>query len=528
MLATLLAACSGNPDNTMAEARAALVAQHPTEAIALLKPYVAKNVEDGTARALLAEALLDSGNFEEGKREVAEADRLRAPRSALRVSECRVAAQTMTLDEALGRCSAAQGETTAERAALRLHAGLAQLAAQHPVAAIEDLQAALREQPQWLRALQALAVAQTQAGDDAAAAATEAQVFKLAPNAAESWHLQGELAFLRGQYAAAATAFGKALAAAKAPEVQAKARRHQIQALLLAQQPKLALTLAAAAVHGTDTALLDRYLHGRALAADGQLLEARNALEDLLLKSPNLAQAKIVVGICLLGLRQAGQAEMYLRNALIDLPENALAQAALAALEQHDASPEQAYKAVQSRFVGVDQDPQWLAFGGLLQLRHPPEVVASGVRLLHQQVMVALNAGDRPAAIALVKAAMAKGEEAEVLAEYASLVATTDFAEAQKTMARALELDRDNVMALDIYGSIFLRAGKPLEALPHLERAAKLAPRDPRVQYHLALAYAATSNRSAARDAISEALRGGHMFDERRAAETLAEELGAR
>ena len=148
MLATLLAACSGSPDNAIAEARAALEAQHPGEAIALLKPYIAQHVDDGAARALLAEALLDSGNFEEGKREVAEADRLRAPRSALRVSECRVAAHTMTLDEALNRCSAAQGESAAERAALWLHAGLAQLAAQHPVAAVADLQAALREQPQ--------------------------------------------------------------------------------------------------------------------------------------------------------------------------------------------------------------------------------------------------------------------------------------------------------------------------------------------------------------------------------------------
>jgi Flp pilus assembly protein TadD len=95
-------------------------------------------------------------------------------------------------------------------------------------------------------------------------------------------------------------------------------------------------------------------------------------------------------------------------------------------------------------------------------------------------------------------------------------------------MARALELDRDNVRVLNAYGELFLAAGKPLEALPHLERAAKIAPRNPEVHYHLALAYFATSNRSAARDAVSEALRGGHMFDDRRAAETLAEEVGAR
>ena len=214
LLATLLVACGTAPDNTLADARAALEAQHPAKAIELLKPYISAHAEDGVARALLAEALLDSGNLVEGRREIAEADRLRAPRNTLRVSECRVAAQTMTLDEAMGRCAAAQGETATERAALYLQGGLAQLAAQHPVVAIYEIQKALQERPAWLLALQTLAVAQTQAGDDTAAEQTLAAVFKLAANAPESFHLQGELAFLRGQYPAAATAFAKAAAAA--------------------------------------------------------------------------------------------------------------------------------------------------------------------------------------------------------------------------------------------------------------------------------------------------------------------------
>ena len=52
--------------------------------------------------------------------------------------------------------------------------------------------------------------------------------------------------------------------------------------------------------------------------------------------------------------------------------------------------------------------------------------------------------------------------------------------------------------------------------------------RSPRVHYRLALAYASTSNRAAARADLGEALRGGKLFDERRAAEALAEELGLR
>ena len=529
VLAALLTACGGQPENTLADARAALEEQFPAKAIDLLKPYISKHVEDGMARALLAEALLDSGNVEEGRRELSEADRLRAPRSALRVSECRVAAITMTLDEAMGRCAAAQGETPAERASLHLYSAFTQLAAQHPVAAIAEIRSALRERPAWLVALRALAVAQTQAGDDAAATQTAAEVFKLAASAPETFHLQGVLAFLRGQYAAAAAAFAKAAEAATVnPGMAAKAREHQVQALLLAQQPKLAIEVASGLARGSGASLLDQFLYGYALASDSQFMEARNTLEELLLKDPDLAQAKIIVGISLLALGQAGQAEMYLRNALIELPENVLALAALEALKQHPIAPEQAFQRVQSQFNGAEQDPQWLAWGGLLELRQPPEVVSDEVHLLHQKVMVLLNNGNRPGALALVKAELAKREKPETLAEYAALIAVTDFAGAKKAMARALELDRDNVGVLNAYGELFLAVGKPLEALPHLERAAKIAPRNPEVHYHLALAYFATSNRSAARDAVSEALRGGHMFDDRRAAETLAEEVGAR
>ena len=306
------------------------------------------------------------------------------------------------------------------------------------------------------------------------------------------------------------------------------AREHQVQALLLAQQPKLAIEVASGLARGSGASLLDQFLYGYALASDGQFMEARNTLEELLLKDPDLAQAKIIVGISLLALGQAGQAEMYLRNALIELPENVLALAALEALKQHPIAPEQAFQRVQSQFNGAEQDPQWLAWGGLLELRQPPEVVSDEVHLLHQKVMVLLNNGNRPGALALVKAELAKREKPETLAEYAALIAVTDFAGAKKAMARALELDRDNVGVLNAYGELFLAVGKPLEALPHLERAAKIAPRNPEVHYRLALAYFATSNRSAARDAVSEALRGGHMFDDRRAAETLAEEVGAR
>ena len=678
----LLGACAkAPPPATLAQARTALAQEHPREAAALLKSLIQAAPDDGAARALLAEALLDTGDIDEAQRQLAEANRLRAPRSALRVSECRVAAYTQTLSEALLACTPGLGETAAERAALYLQAGLAQVRAEHAAMALPDLAAALREQPGWFLAQREQALALAAAGDDMAADNALRVVFAQHADNAQAWHLRGRIEFLRGQFAPAARSFSKAAALAEQHghhELNRLAREHGIQSTLLAGESTRALTAAAALLHADASSPMAMYLHAYALAANGQRVESRAQLETLLLKQPQLAQAKVLMGVVMLGLEQAGQANMYLSNALTQLPENALAQAALHALEQSPTAPAAAFKQVRRWIEQPGQDPQWLAWGSLLTLRAGPSLTPetqfatllgsalettqqqllqqvvtqlqahqdraalatveaatqrqpqqAGWRLLQSatrlatndvagsrhaaaaaaalapgqvqvqlavgrlllatgdfpgaqsalQTALALPGGRAPAARALAELAQAQGdlkgsvpwlqvavaanpkdaallrwlvttlettgdragavkalrthleqhgETAAVLSQYAWLLRNSAPEQAVSAMKRAMELERDLVEVLSTYGALLLDQGQPLEALPLLERAAKLAPRDARVHYQLACAYQRSNNRAAARDAISEALRGGHMFDERRAAETLATSLGAR
>ena len=75
------------------------------------------------------------------------------------------------------------------------------------------------------------------------------------------------------------------------------------------------------------------------------------------------------------------------------------------------------------------------------------------------------------------------------------------LAMAESTFREALSRDSRDAMASSMLGALILNRGAAPEALPHLERAARLAPRDAQALYNLAGAYALTGRTSQARDA---------------------------
>ncbi len=147
---------------------------------------------------------------------------------------------------------------------------------------------------------------------------------------------------------------------------------------------------------------------------------------------------------------------------------------------------------------------------------------------LKAEVAERLRTGGAESALQFLEAELKRGATPAKLAQYALLLQHGRPQEAIAAVKRALELQPENVEALHAYGEVLIGAGRAQEAIPYLERAAKLAPLESRLHYRLALAYSSTSNRAAARDALGEALRTGQLFDERRAAESLAEEMGVR
>lgn len=530
VLAVALAGCARAPEVAPLEAaRAALEAGRPAEAVALLKPHVVEQVEDGIARALLAEALLDMGNLTEAKLQLAEADRLRAPRSQLRVSECRIATQTNELAEALRRCSTVVAESPAEKAALHLHAGHAQREAGHPQAALEHYARALEQIPRWEPALRGKALALALAGDDAAADQAVEALVGNSRDQAGAWHLRGEIEFLRGRYPTATRAFTTAAElAAKSgqADLQQRAREHQVQSLLMAQDNEAAFMAAKALQADFPRALVPLFQEAQALGAQGQLVEARGRLDEFLRTQSENLHAKLLMGILLLGLGQPGQAEMFLHNVEIKLPGNGLVQATAAAVARHPGQPEKAFAEVRPWVFGNRQDARWLAWGGLLLPRAALVANEGIIDPLKAEVAQRLRVGGPESALQYLEAELKRGATAGKLAQYALLLQHGRPQEAIAALKRALELDPENGDALNAYGEVLITAGRAQEAIPFLERAAKLAPDDPRLHYRLALAYSSTSNRSGARDALGEALRSGQLFDERRAAETLAVEMG--
>jgi Flp pilus assembly protein TadD len=94
---------------------------------------------------------------------------------------------------------------------------------------------------------------------------------------------------------------------------------------------------------------------------------------------------------------------------------------------------------------------------------------------------------------------------------------------------QALEVDSpSDAEVLGAMGVVLLTAGHdPRRARPWLEAALGLAPEEPGLHYHLALAYSRSGDLALAREEVAEALRSKAAFDEEGDARRLAREIGA-
>jgi putative PEP-CTERM system TPR-repeat lipoprotein len=90
---------------------------------------------------------------------------------------------------------------------------------------------------------------------------------------------------------------------------------------------------------------------------------------------------------------------------------------------------------------------------------------------------------------------------------------------------RAAELAPNDAAVMDTLGTALLGAEKADEALPVLEKAAQGMPDNPEVRYHLAQALARSGEVSRARDVLRGALASAQPFDERPEAEKLLKVL---
>ncbi|HEV7123216.1 MAG TPA: XrtA/PEP-CTERM system TPR-repeat protein PrsT [Rhodanobacter sp.] len=79
----------------------------------------------------------------------------------------------------------------------------------------------------------------------------------------------------------------------------------------------------------------------------------------------------------------------------------------------------------------------------------------------------------------------------------------------------------------DTYAWALITSNQPKTALPILEKAAKAAPKEPSIQYHLAVAQARTGDKAGARATLEALQKSGADFQEKKAAETLYREVAS-
>jgi tetratricopeptide (TPR) repeat protein len=90
---------------------------------------------------------------------------------------------------------------------------------------------------------------------------------------------------------------------------------------------------------------------------------------------------------------------------------------------------------------------------------------------------------------------------------------------------RAYALAEDNAAVLDTLGWILLGQNREAEAIPHLSRAAELAPNAPEIRYHLASALAAAGRSAEARSILTAVVNGSRDFEGMAEARRLLESL---
>jgi tetratricopeptide (TPR) repeat protein len=90
---------------------------------------------------------------------------------------------------------------------------------------------------------------------------------------------------------------------------------------------------------------------------------------------------------------------------------------------------------------------------------------------------------------------------------------------------KAHALARENPAVLDTLGWILVGQKRESEAIPHLSRAAELAPNAPEIRYHLASALAADGKSAEARSILTAVVNGSRDFEGKTEARRLLESL---
>ncbi len=463
-LVAQLAAC-GDPDAAalVASAREAIAKKETEAARISLKGALQQAPDNGEARFLLGQLLLEGGDMAGAEAELRRALELQHPQAQVLPL---LATAMLGLDKGallLQQFGSVQLDDPAAQARLQTSVAAAEAGSGNLEAAASRVDGVLRAQPAHLPALLLRARLAAARGDTAAALAQVQALLAAQPDSAEAWQLQGDL-LLRGKPGAPPPPTGPAIAAYQ----QAIQRKPDSVA---AHAAVIGLQLAAAdhAAAATQLQALQKVAprHPQTLFFEAVLAEhkgdykrTRELVQLLLRNGANNPQVLLLAGQAERKLNNLAQAEVHYAKAVQLLPNAALPRQQLAQVQLQGGQADKALATLapllEDKTVSVDA----LTLAAQAQLMKGDNAAADASFARAAK----LRPDDPRVRLALALSSVSKGKGAAALAELRAVAAADKGTAADLALVNLLSRGNDLPGALKAVDG--LAAKLPGEALP--------------------------------------------------------------
>jgi putative PEP-CTERM system TPR-repeat lipoprotein len=523
-----LAACTpATPDELLADARAAIAAGEYRTAEIHLKNLLQQQRDNATARHLLGDVLLATGDVAGAEQNFQLALDLGADAATVDVSLLNALVAQLKFNEALELVSSRglprDADDTAEVAILQgaAHRGLGQVER-----AVEVYRAALQTHPDAANVRTDLASTLLGLGQTDAGRALVAAVLADEPDYAPALLLRGNLEAGSQQLAAAEATFQQVVDLEK-PNAARSQRYLLAMAQLVEVQVSLGKIDAAKANADAFLALNDRNAlarHAKAVVEiqEGDLASAEQRLESLIAEAPAYWPAHRLLGAINIRQEQFGQATMYLRAAVNNNPTDNAARLQLAELYIREGDVDAARELMEGSSVGADSE-LFLAFaGGASQRAGLSEQASQYFDQSEQQAPTSLQqlvglsnlyaaAGEFERAVRLLQSSSLRdgqGQGEDVSDYLLTLVHIRqgDLQSAEEVATRLQQRHGEAAWPLNLRGTIALLRSDVSGARPLFTKAIELEPRDVPTMLNLARVAAADNDAAKAERYLQQAL----------------------
>jgi tetratricopeptide (TPR) repeat protein len=403
--------------------------------------------------------------------------------------------------------------------------GNLELAKEDPKAAIVDLRAVLRDQPNAIGVMRSLARAHLANGEPALAEETMRRAVDANPKDVGA---RLDLAQLLGQ-------MGKPEQAK--PVIDELVKQHPDNVAALETQFKVAAatkdTASAKAAADALVALqpklaLGYFYQGAVAESDKRPQDAVRLYSAALDVQPEAAEPLQALVRLLVGLNRAPEALKRLDEIIARFPALPLAanfKGEILVATQHPADAEQAFK------TAIERAPKWwVPYQGLSTAKSSQGDSAGAIATLQSGISKAEDpsslqlelaglferSGKPEDAIRLYEAALRKDPRSDLIANNFAMLLIT-YRKDQPSLDRAKELSArfatsTNVAFLDTYGWVLYKRGESAAAIAALQTASAKMPDSPVLLYHLGMAQASAGQADAARENLSRSLKSGKNF----------------